>query len=150
MTTRFSSFNRGKGRCTPAGPFPLSCRTFSSGTRARRTIRRRNRSGASPRPRLAQTDVSASITFFATCFDDPILTNSALDRFAHLAHQIVMEGPSLRAARAPSPRKGRKSRREGGESAMASGLTVALRGVQTLAGSVGAASRSRKELREPI
>lgn len=35
-------------------------------------------------------------------FDDPILANSALDRFAHRAHQIVMEGPSLRAARAPS------------------------------------------------
>jgi DNA replication protein DnaC len=39
-------------------------------------------------------------------FDDPILANSALDRFAHRAHQIVMEGPSLRAARAPSPAKG--------------------------------------------
>jgi DNA replication protein DnaC len=39
-------------------------------------------------------------------FDDPILANSALDRFAHRAHQIVMEGPSLRAARAPRPAKG--------------------------------------------
>ena len=39
-------------------------------------------------------------------FDDPILANSALDRFAHRAHQIVMEGPSLRAARAPSTAKG--------------------------------------------
>ena len=39
-------------------------------------------------------------------FDDPILANSALDRFAHRAHQIVMEGPSLRAPRAPSPTKG--------------------------------------------
>ena len=39
-------------------------------------------------------------------FDDPILANSALDRFAHRAHQIVMEGPSLRAARALSPTKG--------------------------------------------
>ena len=35
-------------------------------------------------------------------FDDPILANSALDRVAHRAHQIVMDGPSLRAARAPS------------------------------------------------
>ena len=26
-------------------------------------------------------------------FDDPILANSALDRFAHRAHQIVMDGP---------------------------------------------------------
>ena len=47
-------------------------------------------------------------------FDDPILANSALDRFAHRAHQIVMEGPSLRAARAPSKSKGMKSGREGG------------------------------------
>lgn len=47
-------------------------------------------------------------------FDDPILANSALDRFAHRAHQIVMEGPSLRAARAPSKPKGVKSGREGG------------------------------------
>ena len=39
-------------------------------------------------------------------FDDPILANSALDRFAHRAHQIVMDGPSLRAARAPGPAKG--------------------------------------------
>lgn len=39
-------------------------------------------------------------------FDDPILANSALDRFAHRAHQIVMEGPSLRAARAPGATKG--------------------------------------------
>ena len=35
-------------------------------------------------------------------FDDPILANSALDRVAHRAHQIVMDGPSLRAAHAPS------------------------------------------------
>ena len=39
-------------------------------------------------------------------FDDPILANSALDRFAHRAHQIVMEGPSLRAAKAPGKTKG--------------------------------------------
>jgi hypothetical protein len=39
-------------------------------------------------------------------FDDPILANSVLDRFAHRAHQIVMEGPSLRAARAPGPARG--------------------------------------------
>ena len=39
-------------------------------------------------------------------FDDPILANSALDRFAHRAHQIVMEGPSLRAAKAPGKAKG--------------------------------------------
>lgn len=39
-------------------------------------------------------------------FDDPILANSALDRFAHRAHQIVMEGPSLRAPRTLRPSKG--------------------------------------------
>ena len=39
-------------------------------------------------------------------FDDPILANSALDRFAHRAYQIVMEGPSLRAARAPGAARG--------------------------------------------
>lgn len=39
-------------------------------------------------------------------FDDPILANSALDRFAHRAHQIVMDGPSLRAAKAPGKAKG--------------------------------------------
>jgi DNA replication protein DnaC len=39
-------------------------------------------------------------------FDDPILANSALDRFAHRAHQIVMDGPSLRAEQAPGRQKG--------------------------------------------
>lgn len=39
-------------------------------------------------------------------FDDPISANRALDRFAHRAHQIVMEGPSLLAAAAPSRAKG--------------------------------------------
>jgi DNA replication protein DnaC len=35
-------------------------------------------------------------------FDDPILGNSALDRLAHGAYQIVMDGPSYRANKAPS------------------------------------------------
>jgi DNA replication protein DnaC len=51
-------------------------------------------------------------------FDDPILANSALDRVAHHAHQIVMEGPSLRAARAPRPAK---SGRHPGEQADSGG-----------------------------
>jgi DNA replication protein DnaC len=34
-------------------------------------------------------------------FDDPILGNSALDRLAHSAHQVVIEGPSYRARLAP-------------------------------------------------
>lgn len=35
-------------------------------------------------------------------FDDPILGNSALDRLAHGAYQIVVEGTSYRANQAPS------------------------------------------------
>lgn len=38
-------------------------------------------------------------------FDDPILGNSALDRLAHSAHQIVIEGPSYRARLAPKNRE---------------------------------------------
>ncbi len=34
-------------------------------------------------------------------FDDPILGNSALDRLAHGAYQIVIEGPSYRVKKAP-------------------------------------------------
>jgi len=34
-------------------------------------------------------------------FDDPILGNSALDRLAHGAYQIVIDGPSYRARKAP-------------------------------------------------
>jgi DNA replication protein DnaC len=37
-------------------------------------------------------------------FDDPILGNSALDRLANAAHQIVIEGPSYRAKLAPRHR----------------------------------------------
>lgn len=36
-------------------------------------------------------------------FDDPILGNSALDRLANGAHQVVIEGPSYRAKLAPKP-----------------------------------------------
>jgi hypothetical protein len=35
-------------------------------------------------------------------FEDPILGNSALDRLAHGAYQIVMDGPSYRAHKAPA------------------------------------------------
>jgi DNA replication protein DnaC len=37
-------------------------------------------------------------------FDDPILGNSALDRLANAAHQLVLEGPSYRAKLAPKHR----------------------------------------------
>ena len=36
-------------------------------------------------------------------FADPILANSALDRLANGAHQLVIEGPSYRARLAPKP-----------------------------------------------
>lgn len=39
-------------------------------------------------------------------FDDPILGNSALDRLAHGAYQIVMDGPSYRAKKAPKISEG--------------------------------------------
>ena len=34
-------------------------------------------------------------------FPDPILGNSALDRLAHSAYQVLMEGPSIRKQNAP-------------------------------------------------
>ena len=38
-------------------------------------------------------------------FDDPILGNSALDRLANAAHQLVLDGPSYRASLAPKRRQ---------------------------------------------
>jgi DNA replication protein DnaC len=38
-------------------------------------------------------------------FEDPILGNSALDRLANAAHQVVIEGPSYRAKLAPHRRE---------------------------------------------
>ena len=60
------------------------------------------------RDRHAATIITSNrgVDEWVALFDDPILANSALDRFAHRAHQIVMEGPSLRAARAPSSAQG--------------------------------------------
>jgi len=37
-------------------------------------------------------------------FDNPILGNSALDRLANAAHQLVTEGPCYRAKLAPKHR----------------------------------------------
>ena len=63
------------------------------------------------RDRHASTLITSNraVDEWVALFDDPILANSALDRVAHRAHQIVMEGPSLRAAHAPSPAKGRRN-----------------------------------------
>ena len=44
-------------------------------------------------------DVSEWVGLFA----DPILANSALDRLANGAHQLVIDGPSYRARLAPRP-----------------------------------------------
>jgi DNA replication protein DnaC len=44
-------------------------------------------------------DVAEWVALFA----DPILANSALDRLANGAHQLVIEGPSYRARLAPRP-----------------------------------------------
>lgn len=38
-------------------------------------------------------------------FDDPLLGDSALDRLAHNAHQLVLDGPSYRAKLAPKNRE---------------------------------------------
>jgi DNA replication protein DnaC len=50
-----------------------------------------------------------------TLFDDPLLGNSALDRLANAAHQLVIEGPSYRAKLSPKHRPtepiGRRRRR---------------------------------------
>jgi DNA replication protein DnaC len=42
-----------------------------------------------------------SVDEWLALFDDPILGNSALDRLANGAHQLVIEGPSYRAKLAP-------------------------------------------------
>lgn len=46
-----------------------------------------------------------SIDEWLGLFDDPILGNSALDRLANGAHQLVLEGPSYRAKLAPRQRE---------------------------------------------
>ncbi len=42
-----------------------------------------------------------SVDEWLTLFDDPLLGNSALDRLANAAHQLVIEGPSYRAKLSP-------------------------------------------------
>jgi DNA replication protein DnaC len=65
------------------------------------------------RHRRASTIVTSnrSIDEWIPLFDDPILAQSALDRLAHNAHQVVIEGDSYRsrqrpgAAAPPTPRR---------------------------------------------
>ena len=71
------------------------------------------------RHRRASTIVTSNRTIdeWIPLFDDPILAQSALDRLAHNAYQIVIEGDSYRKrqrpgephAPAPRPRKRRRS-----------------------------------------
>jgi DNA replication protein DnaC len=55
------------------------------------------------RHRRASTIVTSNraIEEWIPLFDDPILAQSALDRIAHNAHQIVMDGPSYRSRQRP-------------------------------------------------
>ena len=39
-------------------------------------------------------------------FDDPLLAQSAIDRLAHNAYQVVMDGPSYRDKQRPDRRDG--------------------------------------------
>jgi DNA replication protein DnaC len=67
------------------------------------------------RHRRASTIVTSnrSIEEWIPLFDDPILAQSALDRLAHNAHQIVIEGDSFRSRQkpggSPPPSRRRKS-----------------------------------------
>ncbi len=104
------------------------------------------------RHRRAATIITSNraVDEWVALFDDPILANRALDRFAHRAHQIVMEGPSLRAASAPSPPKGKRRTSESAASRdsplwLAFDL-VARGGAQALA---VPPARSRKDLLRP-
>jgi len=55
------------------------------------------------RHRRASTIVTSnrSIEEWVSLFDDPILAQSALDRLAHNAYQVVMEGESFRKRQRP-------------------------------------------------
>lgn len=56
------------------------------------------------RHKRASTIVTANrgIEEWIPLFDDPILANSALDRLAHNAHQVVIEGESYRTRQGPA------------------------------------------------
>ena len=58
---------------------------------------------ASP-PRSFAITSNRGVDEWLGLFDDPILGNSALDRLANAAHQLVIEGPSYRAKLAPKHR----------------------------------------------
>ena len=59
------------------------------------------------RHRRASTIVTSNraIDEWIPLFDDPILAQNALDRFAHNAYQVVMEGEGYRKRRRPGERE---------------------------------------------
>jgi DNA replication protein DnaC len=59
------------------------------------------------RHKRASTIVTSNRTVdeWIPLFDDPILAQSALDRLAHNAHQVVMEGDSYRKRQGPASRQ---------------------------------------------
>jgi len=72
------------------------------------------------RHRHASTIITSNrdIQEWLALFDDPVLAQSALDRFSHNAHHVVMDGPSYRPRQRPGgdrsttePRPPRRRRR---------------------------------------
>ena len=59
------------------------------------------------RDRRSATVVTSNraVDEWVALFDDPILGNSALDRLANGAHQLVIEGESYRRKKEPQRRK---------------------------------------------
>lgn len=57
------------------------------------------------RPRWPLTTSNRGVDEWLGLFDDPILGNSALDRLANAAHQVVIEVSSYRAKLAPKRRE---------------------------------------------
>ncbi|MBU0753893.1 MAG: IS21-like element helper ATPase IstB [Planctomycetes bacterium] len=53
-----------------------------------------------------------SIEEWIPLFTDPVLSQSAIDRLAHNAHQIVMEGESYRKQQGPAARRKPKNRKK--------------------------------------
>lgn len=66
------------------------------------------------RHRRASTIVTSNRTVdeWVPLFDDPMLAQSALDRLAHNAHQVVMEGDSYRKRQGPANSKSAAKRLE--------------------------------------
>jgi len=65
------------------------------------------------RHRKAPTIVTSNRTVdeWIPLFDDPILAQSALDRLAHNAHQVVMEGNSYRKKQGPAARNTKETKK---------------------------------------